>query len=90
MQGTARGEVDIAGKVGRDVTKILDLVCIDRADQPFFMGLSGEGGVDRHDVIGTWIGAQLGQHLHQQDDAAEVWRRIWPKRKSTFKFDCVV
>ncbi|MDH3662692.1 MAG: transposase [Alphaproteobacteria bacterium] len=35
------------------------------------------------DHLRKWI-------LHQQNQAADVWNRIWPKRKSTLKFHSVV
>ncbi|MEC4669613.1 MAG: hypothetical protein VST65_08800 [Nitrospirota bacterium] len=35
------------------------------------------------DQLRKWI-------LHQHERAAEIWRRIWPKRKSTFQTARVV
>ncbi|MGI9490700.1 MAG: hypothetical protein ACR2RF_33360, partial [Geminicoccaceae bacterium] len=35
------------------------------------------------DQLRKWI-------LHQQDQAANVWKRIWPSRRSTLKFNPVV
>ena len=35
------------------------------------------------DQLRKWI-------LYQQEDAAKVWRNIWPKRRSTLKFASVV
>jgi len=35
------------------------------------------------DQLTKWI-------LHQQNNSADVWNRIWPKRRSTLKFHRVV
>ncbi len=47
----------------REVGGIGNACKIDRDDEAFIRGLLGAGAVDENDIIGTRIGAQLGQHF---------------------------